>query len=186
MARRSPSQVRFKFLTGDVNWQDYGGTWISPAFNNGEFDYYFVRNLINWNRHASPLEVAQLGTYNVTLAIVAPSQFVNTDAVMKSLGLEEWDALPEEQKAGFIYEASGGARVWSKSGNSYKALFKEAQEQAQTVRSFMFGFVLDRPQNRIGATGWDFLAGHVYPEDLRKQFEKAHAKRGEQSNESQG
>jgi hypothetical protein len=180
MARRNPSQVRFKFLTGASNWQDYGGTWISPAFNDGEFEYFFVRNLINWNEHASPLEVAQLGTYNVTLAIVAPSQFENTDAVMKSLGLEEWDSLPETQKAGFIYEASGGARVWSKSGNSYKLLFNEAQQQAQTVRAFTFGFVLDRSQNKIGATGWDFLAGHVYPEEFRQKIEKAQAERAEQ------
>ena len=40
--------MRFSFLTGDMNYTTYGGKWISTRQNNGEFDYYFVIELLNW------------------------------------------------------------------------------------------------------------------------------------------
>ena len=40
--------MRFSFLTGDMNFTRYGGKWISTRRNNGEFDYFFVVELLNW------------------------------------------------------------------------------------------------------------------------------------------
>jgi len=39
--------MRFKFLTGDVNWETYGGKWVSPKLNNGDFDYWLVLEFVN-------------------------------------------------------------------------------------------------------------------------------------------
>ena len=44
-------KVRFTFLSGDCNWSDYGGKWISQKFNNGDFDYWLVRELIPMSEH---------------------------------------------------------------------------------------------------------------------------------------
>ena len=38
--------MRFSFLSGDMNFTRYGGKWISTRRNNGEFDYYFVIELL--------------------------------------------------------------------------------------------------------------------------------------------
>ena len=45
--------MRFKFLTGDVNWQTYSGLFVSRRLNNGDFDYYLVLRVENWNEFAA-------------------------------------------------------------------------------------------------------------------------------------
>jgi len=56
------------------------------------------------------------------------------------------------------------ARLWSNTGlpESKDALIAEAKSQIRSV-NMMFGFYMDQPQNRIGATGWDTIRGHYMP-----------------------
>jgi len=170
--KQHADQIKFKFLSGDKNWKEYGGTWISQPFDSSEFEYYFIRNIINWNEHASEIEVKRLGKHNVSLWVVAPSQYKNTDAVMQSMGLEEWNSLPEFQKAGFIHEYGGGVRIWDENGNDPKKLFQQAQLEAQICNMMTLGDILSRYQNKLGATGLDFLQGEVFPESMRNFLNK--------------
>ena len=41
--------IRFRFLSGDIDWATYGGMWISKKFNSEdpEGSYYLVRTLEN-------------------------------------------------------------------------------------------------------------------------------------------
>lgn len=166
---RSQARVKFTFLTGDVNWSDYGGTWISPKQNNGQFDYWFVRELINWNEHESDPEF----TYNCKLAIVAPSEFDNIQGAMSSRGYDDegitWDELSDRERVDVVYSYSGGCTIWQESGNNFNKLLKQAADEA-TLYNFISeaggdGAYLDRQYNAIGATGWDVLKGNLIPRE---------------------
>ena len=34
--------MNLKFLTGDINWTEYGGKFVTKKLNNGDFDYWLV------------------------------------------------------------------------------------------------------------------------------------------------
>lgn len=155
-------QVKFSFLIGDVNWLEYGGTWISQKFNNGEFDYWIVREIINWEEAQGSLY--DNCKYHVQLSCVAPEQFVDRNRALSSCGDDHnWSELSDEAKVLIVYEYSGGATIWQRDGSNYQKLFKECQLEAIAFTSILFGIHLDRPMNRLGATGWDFLTGEIVP-----------------------
>lgn len=54
------------------------------------------------------------------------------------------------------------ANLWQEAGNGKAKLITAAKEQCQIIPS-LFGFYMDRYQNRMGATGWDFIKGSIYP-----------------------
>ena len=70
--------MRFSFLSGDMNFTRYGGKWISTRRNNGEFDYYFVIELLNWRETVGRERAAE--TYNVSVSIVSPDELVPISA----------------------------------------------------------------------------------------------------------
>ncbi len=162
MPRLRPDTVRFTFLTGDTNWADYGGKWISQKCNNGEFDYWFVMSLINWEDSVGEQEAEEVGAkYNVSLKVISPSEFVDKEGALRSSGIDQsWDELDEKMQVELIESYSGGAQIFSENGNNFRKLFKAAREKAYTSE-MLFGFVMDKPQNAIGSTGWDFLKGDI-------------------------
>lgn len=166
---------KFKFLTGDVNFITYGGKWISRRFNNGEFDFWYVLELINWEEAVGEREAAEIGkTYNMSLSVVAPEQFEDKKGVCETFGLEQpWKELTPEVKVEIVHGHSGGAKIWDVNGSNFKKLWKEAIHQTKMNLSFTFGFSMDKPMNKIGTTGWDILKGDVLA-GLRR-YEKSKA-----------
>jgi len=152
--------MRFTFLTGDVNWQQYGGKFISAKQNNGEFDFWFVMDVINWEDATGDKE---LGTYNVSLYSVSPSE-AGSDSLKSALDSCGTDS--EELRANPIVQveclACYGvyAQLWSENGNNLNKLMKQAREQAR-IASMLYGFYMDKPANRIGTSNWDMQRGNV-------------------------
>lgn len=161
--------MKFTFLTGDVNWQDYGGLWISPK-QHGEFDYWFVRELLNWENAVGEREANEIGSkYNCSLAMVAPGQLSPQELarIKESLGCdpEQWELAEHKGYLdAMLVEAcySYGVRVpvWDANGSNYQKLFSECSKQAE-FGEMLSGFVLDRPVNRIGTSGWDAIKGNI-------------------------
>ena len=150
---------KFKFLTGDVNWQEYGGKFISKKLNNGEFDYYLIIEVINWNEHDRYPEY----TYNVSLSAVSPTERRESlKSAAESWGMTETEieALGDEAIVDCLSSYGVKAQLWDDSGNNLKILMREAHRQAE-LSEMLFGFYMDRYQNRIGSTGWDFIKGDV-------------------------
>lgn len=149
--------TRFNFLTGDVNWLQYGAKWISPRLNNGEFDYWLVLELVNM--HDATGEEDQ-DKYNVDLCAVSPDQ-AGADNVNKAI---ECVGMPDECRDNPIalVEAlhSYGVKslLWSGNGNNAHKLLKEAKHQPVDM---LFGFYMDTPKNRIGTTGWEAIKGDL-------------------------
>lgn len=158
--------IKFHFMSGDVNYTTYGGKWISNRQNNGEFDYWFVIELINWQEAVGDRDAPD-ATYNVSLSVVSPSQAgeQNLKAAYECCGITQ-DILDTAKANGYLEEAqveflhSYGVHtpVWDQDGNNYRALLQQARAEAREVGT-LFGFYMDRPVNKIGETGWESLKG---------------------------
>jgi len=164
--------MRFRFLTGDINWQTYGGKFVSKKLNNGEFDYWLVLDVINWNecdREAVKLN----GTYNVSLFSVSPSE-AGKDGLKKAFeccGLDqpEHEEIRKNPLVQVECLVSYGihAQLWSANGSNLRKLLKLAHEQTRLAEG-LYGFYMDRPENRIGSTGWEMQRG-----DLNSAIDRA-------------
>lgn len=46
-------------------------------------------------------------------------------------------------------------------------IIRELRRKADNS-NFLFGFMMDRPENGMGATGWDMIKGNCYPSKEEK------------------
>jgi hypothetical protein len=142
-----------------MNWETYGGKFVSKKLNNGEFDYWMVMEIINWREHSND----PLYTYNVGLSMVAPSQ-LDRDTIDRAF--ESWglvDYLDTDPLLLIDIVSSYGAGVvplWDESGDNLRKLMKQARHEADHAE-MLLGFYLDRQVNALGATGWDWLEGDL-------------------------
>lgn len=150
--------IKFKFLTGDMNWKVYGGKFVSPKLNNGDFDYWLVLEVINM--HEATGEENQ-PKYNVSLHAVSPDQAgqENLDKALESCGCPDVE-LTDLIKVETLDSYGVHAVLWHENGNNLNKLLKAAREQAQCING-LFGFYMDRPENKIGSTGWEFIKGDL-------------------------
>jgi len=151
--------LKFRFLTGDVNWQEYGGKFISKKLNSGEWDYWMVIEVIPYDEFTSDANYK----YGIMLMAVSPEACKNHwDEVCKSWGMseDEFNELDPIGQVDIIQSYGISALLWQSEGNNLKSLLHEAREEARKSE-FLFGFAMDRYQNQIGSTGWDCIAGDI-------------------------
>ncbi len=158
--------MQFKFLTGDINWQDYGGKFVSRKLSNGEFDYWLVLEVINWIEAVGEREAKDTDSkYHVSLSAVSPSEAKDKlENAFKCCGLDG-DKNVELRKNIMVQveclsDYGVSAPLWRQDGNNLKKLLREAHKQAICANG-LFGFYMDSPKNRIGSTGWDFIKGDI-------------------------
>jgi len=151
--------IRFKFFIGDVNWQDYGGSFISKRLNNGEFDYWLVIKVANWLKLVGEREAP--AKYCVSLLSVSIDEAgeENLRQSLAACGVDSTDVI-EEVKIDSLLSYGVYARLWEGNGNNIQKLMKEARNQAQ-LAGMLYGFYMDRQLNPIGNTGWDFQKGNI-------------------------
>jgi hypothetical protein len=153
---------RFTFLTGDVNWIDYGGKWISQKLTNGEFDYWLVLELINMNDACGRDNEGQ-PKYTVELCAVSPTQAAGElDKALESDGMDRTNENASNPvfQVECLHSYGVSAHLWSGNGNNAHKLIREAKHKAMESE-FLFGFAMDRPVNRIGTTGWEAIKGDI-------------------------
>lgn len=157
------SQLKFKFLTGDINWQEYGGKFVSKRLNNGEFDYWLVIEVINIH-DATGEESAD--KYAVSLLSVSPSEAgeENLRKAFECCGLDSEDQAELRANPLVQIEALTDygiyAQLKSIGGNNLSKLMREIRKEAD-LSTMLYGFYMDRPENRIGSTGWDLQRGDL-------------------------
>lgn len=150
--------TKFRFLSGDINYKDYGGKWISGKLNNGEFDYWIIIEVINWLDAVGEKEAP--AKYNVSVSVVSPSEagIENLERAKQYCGVED-EELSDEHKVKLLHSYGVFTQVWCENGNNYEKLMKEAHRFVNTELYILFSFVMDRGVNRIGTTGWEALKG---------------------------
>lgn len=163
--------VKFRMLGGDVNWEKYGGTWISQKLNNGDFDYWLVIEFIDMEEATGEGGDKPLV---VSIGAVAPSQVSkeNMKSALDCIGYTRTRKIVPDIKVLALYTYGIYAPLWTDSGTDPKALMVAAYQQAQACE-MLFGFYMDSPKNRIGQTGWDVIRGQDVREALRKATGKA-------------
>jgi hypothetical protein len=156
--RKKERDMRFTFLTGGVNWKDYGGKFISPKQNNGEFDYWFLIDVMNNNEYMED----PVFTYSVEVTVISPEMINDEDKerALESCGMPEMEMNEKLWIDVLSSYGCGLVPIWNGHGNNIAKLMKEAREQTM-IGSIMFGFFMDRPVNMIGTTGWDALKGDL-------------------------
>ena len=75
------------------------------------------------------------------------------------ISVEEFRNAPIHAQVEMLAEVGLSAHLWNKAGNNKNELVKEARKQAQ-LASVFFGFYMDRHQNAMGSTGWDWIRGN--------------------------
>jgi len=153
-------KTKFTFLTGDINWQTYGGKWVTPKLNNGDFDYWIVLEFINMHDATGEENGPK---YHVSLAAVSPTQAGdNLQKAFECCGIEpDSDTAKNELcQVECLHSYGTTAHLWQQSGNNASKLMAEAKKQAQ-VCSGLFGFYMDEPKNKIGTTGWEAIKGDI-------------------------
>jgi hypothetical protein len=158
--------IRFQWLTGDSNWLTYGGKWISPKLNNGDFDYWLVLEFLNMDEACGRDNEGQ-PRYNASLSAVSPHQAgEHLNKALDSCGIG-----PQHQNGAFVevtpvaavealHSYGVSAQLWNQSGSNARALLREARKQAQ-MANMLFGFYMDSPKNKIGTTGWEAIKGDL-------------------------
>jgi hypothetical protein len=153
--------MAFHFFSGDCNWQEYGGTFISKKITDSDHPLYFAIQVANTedNTEDSP-------RYVVSLVAVSPGfcRAAGTlDEAMKSNGFLDdptFDPGNEQLQLEALLSYGNYATLGEWQGQNIGKLLKTAKEEAQSQRMF-FGFTLDRTANAIGNTGWDFISGQI-------------------------
>lgn len=160
---------RLRFLSGDVNYLSFGGKWISKKHNNGDFDYWFVVELVNM--HDATGEDDQ-PTYRLSIAVAAPSEVPEEErtSAHQSCGSDEYgglDEYPIKQQVEILHSYGMSAHLWYKSGNNFKTLWKEAHHELILIE-MLFGFYMDKTVNMFGTTGWDLIKGDIGIDKLKR------------------
>lgn len=73
---------------------------------------------------------------------------------------EEWETMGEEWQCRTLMDYGLSAVLWQEGGSNVNKLLKTARQKMVELR-FLCGFALDRSQNAIGNSGWDFMRGTI-------------------------
>ena len=156
--------LRFRFLTGDVSWKEYGGKFISRKMGDDtahDWPYWLVIEVTSIEGAVGEKAAREMGKYLVNLSAVAPKAVSakEMELAKQSCG---WEGMPDTEitTAEMLHSYGTRAVIWEDIGNNLAVLLKKAHDEANTMGDMFFGFAMDKQANALGATGWDFIAGN--------------------------
>ncbi len=118
-------------------------------------------------------EWAKDGKYYAAIEAVAPAAppLEEIKAACESRGCpyDEYEKLDELYQSTVLADYGTKAVLWACQSNHRSKLLIDARKELAVLR-FTFGFAMDKNQNALGATGWDFIQGD--PTLRRKREEK--------------
>ena len=152
-----------------VSDNDFHILWLTRDINYGDYPLHFALRLEYLEYYGD--EIAHdVGQYSVSLLAVSPE--AAKDKLAGSCGIyglhvEHLNTMTSLSKTELLIETGIYARLFNKCGNNKNALLQEARQEFKKVQ-MLFGFYMDKPQNAVGATGWDFIKGELYPSKQEK------------------
>jgi len=124
--------MRFRFLTGDVNWQDYGGKFVSKKLNDGVADYWLVIRFENMHELTGDEGHPK---YWASLCIISPDE-LGPEMLARAMhfsGLEDRDpaTLTDLMKADLLHGYGAYDDACQFTGNNCQRVLKEARDEAR-------------------------------------------------------
>jgi len=151
--------MRFSWLTGDCDWKDYWGQWVSKKFNNGDFDYWLVLSFRNIDECGPNGE-----KYMCELCCVIPSEVSDEDMAQykRSADFASWGDEGNWRHIIEVLMTNGAYVSFGEMYGDNADKLRRAVAVRAVAAAGLFGFFMDAPQNRLGATGWDIARGNVW------------------------
>jgi len=145
----------WKFLTGDFDWQQYGGSWYRRL---GERQYRVIE-LINLK---DAMGEESNVTYSVSLKYVDLDEMSqsNIDSAVGCCGFPDDLELTDEilVEALCVYGLYAPMGNWE--GNAYRSLLRQAKREANNLKDLArFNAAMRRPVNQIGSTALESMRG---------------------------
>ena len=165
--------VVFSFLTGDINWRDYGGKWCSnpqsTILEGKRVEYWYILSLDNWENSTGGRHNGN--RYVTSLEAIAPDLILDKDKqrALAFCGLEGGlDHLAPRHRIPALLECLSSygnvcpIREWE--GNNAGLLLQQAKKLAREIASNPNGIqdCFSKPVNKLGSTGLEYMAGDIY------------------------
>ena len=139
--------------------------WDAGIMTNSDWPVQFLVTMQYTDYYDA--EWAKQGKYHISIDAVAPEAVGDKEIASAcesmSTTREDFDRIRFGNDAilfqsVLLSEYGIKATLWQQQGNNQTVLLKAARKELAVIRT-LFGFYMDKPQNRIGSTGWDFIKG---------------------------
>lgn len=122
--------------------------------------YVFVR-LMYWDYYCGDDAPAQ---FHCEIFCASPGM-VSEDEQRKAreslcCPIDHWTNASERDRASMLADHGICATLWGADGNNAKQLLIDARNELPKINT-LFGFYMDRQQNAIGDSGWEFIKGEI-------------------------
>ncbi len=163
------------FLTGDINWEDYGAKWAKKAADGT----WFVVSFTNWEDAVGEREFAEGGhdKYIAEVLQVAPAELSEKQirSALNSSGIDLAEIEPEHRELALL-DAIVGCGTYApiesfegKRADSVRAAARRAADNLMRSPELLEA-ALDKPVNKIGTTAREFRSGDVMAGLTRYSF----------------
>jgi hypothetical protein len=161
----------WKFLTGDVNWEDYGGKFYRRVET-----CFFIITVMNWFDTVGEDEATDEFNVSVDVCDIAELNDANKKDLLQSCG---WDGADEDDPlvwAEIMHSYGMKAPLWDANGDDIDSLMSEAKMEGDALieDSAEFEERMNRPVNAIGSTAREYMKG-----DLNSAMDRALAQETE-------
>jgi hypothetical protein len=163
MPKINPDLYGFRFMTGDVNYLDYGAKWVRLVSGTRE---YHIIELINWEDSVGEREAKEIGhTYNMSLSIVDLDKLTpeNKASALSYIGAENNPDVTDEWLADGCHSYGLRAPIrYVDTSNCHKT-FRSLAAYSRELSSnqYVKSGAMRRKVNRIGSTADEFMRGDL-------------------------
>lgn len=160
MRNNNPTINGFRFAMGDVNYLDYGATWMRHA---GKQEYHFIA-LLNWEDSVGEREAKEIGErYNLQLSIVDLAQI---DEVQQKKALESCCQPGETRPEWIAYacmEHGLKAPVRDVNTSNFRKTFAALAAESRAISRDKNARrrALSKRVNGLGSTAAEFMRGDL-------------------------
>lgn len=158
----------FRTLTGDVDYQTYGGKWWRRVGRKDELRFHIIES-INWIE-AVGREAEDRPTFNMSLSevdlLAIPGSALKSALDFVGLDTDTLRDMGEPQRFLAMVEAcsaaGASAPLWNEDGNNWWELFRQAVRESRALDDpKAHARAMARTVNKIGSTAREYMQGDL-------------------------
>lgn len=161
--------MKFKFLTGDIDWITYGGKFVSKRLDSGLFHYWLVLDFINLEEMGAQDDEDD-ATYHCAVQAVAPDLlgFDKIDELLAQMDrewLQQWYyRQSESNRMLLLLEEASTYGYYGlchyEEGNDWRRVIVDAKKRAAHVAQYPWSY-WSQIANGIGSSVYDVMSGNL-------------------------